>query len=299
MIDHLEEFKQILIATTLLSNSYSVEWEKNANDIIDFMTTAFGIKDESDIIKKIITKEISNLSLVKEYNGIKSRRDYKIEYSDEDILYDIKGKILVSINNIGKNLTNHSSLLAEEFNYNDYSTYNPNNRFWVILRAASYGSVILTRQIAIMYALGIGCQQDYSFAILRLKQAAFWGDTTSMKLLSYILKLTNNDEKAKIYSELYNLSLKYLYDGVTVLPDEDKGKYSEECRLYFTYISSILQDIIINLNCPNINFSFLEAIFSDKPFSDKMRYINEFQKGDWKEVTNASCKPLKNFGFIK
>ena len=299
MIKNLEEFKQILTSTTLLSNSYSKEWKNDAVIIIEFMSKAFEIEDETDTIINVILNEISNLSLVQEYNAIKSNRDYNTEYTEEDILYDIKGKIIAYIDKIGEELNKYDFSLSEEFDYKNYSTYQAHNRFLVTLRASRLGIVLLTRQIAIMYALGIGCEKDLYFAKLRLKQAAFWGDITSMKILSYIYSLENNKEKAKLYANLYELSNTYLNDGVTVLPDDDKKNYSEEERLYFTYISSINQDIIINGNVPNINFSFLEAIFSNKSYNVKMNYINNFHRGEWKEATNASCEPKEKFGFIK
>lgn len=70
MIKNLEEFKQILTSTTLLSNSYSKEWKNDAVIIIEFMPKAFEIEDETDTIINVILNEISNLSLVQEYNAI-------------------------------------------------------------------------------------------------------------------------------------------------------------------------------------------------------------------------------------
>ena len=65
MIKNLEEFKQILTSTTLLSNSYSKEWKNDAVMIIEFMSKAFEIEDETDTITiEILVDEDSMGSVI-------------------------------------------------------------------------------------------------------------------------------------------------------------------------------------------------------------------------------------------
>lgn len=145
--------------------------------------------------------------------------------------------------------------------------------------------------------MGIGCKKDYDKAIYRLTQCAFWGDIPSMYYLGYTNKLNNNLELSEVYYDLAYLAKEYLYTGITVLPADVKKVHLPKAVLFYTYISSILQDIIYRRKESNINRSFLEALSSPGlDYYKRMNLINNYYEEDWKEITNTSIKPIK-FGF--
>lgn len=94
------------------------------------------------------------------------------------------------------------------------------------------------------------------------------------------------------------MSEKYLKSGYTILPDAVKNLYSKEAQTYYVYISSIKQDVVYAYDKTAIDFSFVEAITSDSlDYFEKMEYINNYEKKEWKNVTNSSEKPPKKLGF--
>ncbi|MEG2451022.1 MAG: hypothetical protein RSB09_04735, partial [Clostridia bacterium] len=91
---------------------------------------------------------------------------------------------------------------------------------------------------------------------------------------------------------------KYLFAGYTVIPEKAKALYSEKARIYYVYISSIFQDIVHTQKVVDINFSFIEAITSDKiDYFKRMSFINNYSDQQWKEITNSSQSPTKKLGF--
>ena len=74
--------------------------------------------------------------------------------------------------------------------------------------------------------------------------------------------------------------------------------FLKEAQTYYVYISSIKQDVVYAYDKTAIDFSFVEAITSDSlDYFEKMEYINNYEKKEWKNVTNSSEKPPKKLGF--
>lgn len=299
LLENIEQTKQILLSTTLLSNNISSVWITEAKKLVYFICKAYDINEDINDYCELIVDEVSNLSLINEYKGLRSIKKYNEEYTDLDLLYDLKGKELVQISLIDRFLVQKGSSLAGEFEYNAYQAYNPIERTKVITDASSCGSTLLTCQAGLLYATGIGTSKDLEFALLRFRQCAFWGYIPALKYASYIYKLMGNKQMSDIYNETYLLCSDYLHDGITIIPDRDQNKYCEDAKLYFNLITSIYNDIIVPKSLTTIDFSFLEVIFQNSlTFEEKMKFINNYDYKDWQKITIDAKRPKKvRFGF--
>ena len=290
-------FYNMVLSTTIMTNALSKEFKDDAKKIICFIGKSFKLSDDfiSESTSFILDKLVA-LGLTTDQQAIYSSREYGEEYSEEDALFDIKGDVLSKLQSLQK--IESADVNASWFDYSHYKTYNAAVRFTKINIAGATGNIIATRQIGILRALGIGCEVDLNEALKRFTQCAFWGDIPSMLYLAYSYSLNNDKENSSLYYELAELSSKYLLAGYTVLPEKIKSEYSEKARLYYVYISTIKQDVVFAYNRFNIDFSFIEAVTSDSlDYFQKMNYINNYEKKEWKNVTNSSEKPSKKIGF--
>ncbi len=287
----------MVLSTTIMSNSPTQEYEKDAKKIIEFIGKAY--KLDGELIKhctSVILNDLSSLALTTDQEAVYSSRKYGDVYGEKDVLFDIKGDVLSKLQNIGKQ--SNPEINESWFDYSHYKTYQSNVRFSKIKSASACGNVIATRQVGILQMLGIGCEKNSADAIRRFKNCVFWGNIPAMFFLAYAYEKIGDNKQSKIFYELAEMSRKYLKAGYTVLPHEAKQKYSEEARTYYVYISTIKQDVVYAYNKPNIDLSFIEAISSDKlDYFARMNYINNYDRKEWKNVTNSSEKPSRELGF--
>lgn len=296
VFDNYDAFSLMIFSTTMMSNTRSKNFNSDAKRIISFIGKAYGFSDAFiGLCHDLILGELSEMALYGDRSAFYSNG--KIEGTDDDLdkLFYIKSEI---ISKLQREENNNPSLYNDLLDLNHYHVYQPNILYSKIKTASVSGDIIVVRQMGILNAMGIGCEVDYKKAIVRLRQCAFWGDIPSMYLLSYVYKLSGDEEKSKKYNELASLSDKYLLYGYTVLPAEETKEYSQEAKEYFAFVSTILQDIVINLNKPRIDFAFLEVVFSnDLDYYKKMYYINKYNSSEWREITQPSINPNKKFGF--
>ncbi len=292
-----DAFYNMVLSTTIMSNSITSEFENDAKEIIGFIGKAYGIND--DLIFDccdIILNRLMQLGLIADQRAVYGGRSLGNEYSDDDILMDIKVDVLTKL----QSMTNIDNIEINPnwFDYTHYKTYQADIRFSALNTTSAGGNLIATRQVGILQTLGIGCPEDKDAAIKRFIQCVFWGDIPSMYFLSYTYLLAGNDKKSKLFYELASLCSKYLNTGCTVLPDEVKNSYSEESRTYYAYVSTIKQDIVYAYKKNVIDLSFIEAITSDSlNYLQRMEYINNYENKEWKNVTNSTAKPEVKFGF--
>lgn len=292
-----EAFYNMVLSSTIMSNAQTTEYKRDAQVIIDFIGKAYGLDQKlTDYCTDVILKELVRIGKTTDQMASYTLRSYDKEYTDMDSLYDLKGDVLATIQNLGGSEDPHINW--GWFDYSHYKTYQPEIRFAKIKTASSAGNLITTRQTGLLYAVGIGCEVDYDKAIRRLMQCVMWGDIPAMYYLARTCELAGEVKQAQIMRELADISQKYLNEGCTVIPAKDKTEYSEEARTYYTYVSSIKQDIVSAYGKKNIDFSFIEAILSDSlDYYARMDYINNYERQSWKEVTNSSAKPSKKIGF--
>ncbi len=295
-----EAFYNMVLSTTIMSNTSTPELDNDARRIIEFIGKAYKFEDK--FIEKctsIILDELSSFALTIDQDAVYTSRELGDKFSDKDVLFDIKGDVLNKLNGIFESRDEKIiGINRNWFDYTHYKTYEAHVRFSKINIASASGSLICTKQAGILKILGIGCEENLEEGIYRLMQCAIWGDIPSMYLLAYAYKLAGNEEKSKLFYEISEISKKYLNVGYTELSKEVRKQYSEEAYIYFVYIATIKQDIINACHMKTIDFSFIEAITSDKlDYYKRMYYINNYERKEWKEVTNSSREPSKVIGF--
>ncbi len=290
-------FYNMVLSATIMSNTASDEFDADAKRIIDFIGKAYKMDD--DFISRcsqVILEELVSLGLTTDQQAVYSSREYGDKFTGKDVLFDIKGDVLSRLQKIGE--SERVDINKNWFDYSHYKTYDANVRFSKIYMASATGNLISTRQVGILKALGIGCEKDIDESAKRLTQCVFWGDIPSAYLLAYVYALSGDEKKSALYYEVAELVNKYLNSGYTVLPDEAKKTYSKDACTFYVYISSIKQDVVYAYNKASIDFSFIEAITSNKiDYFTRMSFINNYDMRDWKEVTNSSVKPSKRLGF--
>ncbi len=294
-----EIFYNMVLSTTIMSNSRCEQLSLDSEKIIDFIGKAYDL--DEDFIKDcafVIINDLSRLGKTTDQLAVYANRQIDDSYTDEDSLFDIKGDVLATLQQISELEKHKFSAYRGWFDYSHYKSYQPDIRYSKIYIMSSSGNLISTRQVGILNALGIGCEQSYDSAITRLLQCARWGDVPSMHYLAYVYKLKGDEVNYKLFKELSDLSEKYLRTGVTVLPEKENEKYSEEARNYYACISTILQDIVQFHDLSKINFSFLEAVFTNSlDHYARMDYINHYKELAWRNLTNSSIKPPQKLGF--
>lgn len=294
LLEQNEALKEILLATSILSNNSNPAWREDSSKLIKFICKAYNIEDLAESYIDVITNKIDNLSLINEYKGLRQSHEFDDEYTEIDSFYDLKGKTLLQLAVIDGKLDSLGFPFPNEFTYDTNSNYLPSYRFETILKASSYGDIQMTCQIGLMYATGVGYMVDYDFAIVRLKQAAFWGYVPAFKYLSKVYELIDDKENMELYKELYEVSTLYFYDGIPAIPDEVKDMYNEKTIELFQIISSIYQDIVVP-NGSRINYQFLEVIFTESiPNTKKLHYVNNYHTSEWKLALNVKNNKLLN-----
>lgn len=292
-----DTFYNMVLSTTMLSNALTPAYEEDAKLIIDFIGNAYG-KDAvfNDKCKTIILEQLSSLGLTTDQQAVYRNRSFGMELTDQDALFDIKGDVLTKLQGLMQ--TKNPEINAGWFDYSHYKTYQANVRFSKIRTTSSTGNLLATRQLGIMQAIGVGCTANLEEAVKRFSQCVFWGDIPATYYLAHVYSIIGDTEKSNLFYELALLNEKYLRGGYTVLPESAKKSFSEEACTYYAIISTIKQDIIYALNKNVIDFSFIEAITSEElTYFEVMNYINNYERKDWKNVTNSSVDPNKKIGF--
>ena len=107
-----------------------------------------------------------NIGLITDYQAVAST-ELLSEYDKDNIeLYEIKGRVLEEIAVAETQIYNPSEMsIANKIKSNMkyeyfHHPYNAKFRFWQLDRLMKNGNIDITRQIAVLYTLGIGCQSD-------------------------------------------------------------------------------------------------------------------------------------------
>lgn len=297
IFNNYEAFYNMVLSTTIMSNVQSTKFKEDSSKIIDFIGKSYKLDKELVCeCEELINNKLSSLALVLDQEAVSSCRNVNNEFTDIDILLDIKCDVITKLQGLSEK--NNNDINSIWFDYNRYIPYKDSVRFNKINITSATGNLITTRQIGLLRALGIGCEVDLKESIKRLTQCIYWGDIPSIHYLAYVYKLLGDTKNSKIFTELGELSEKYLLAGYTVLPDEVKSHYSQESRTYYIYISTIKQDIVYAYNRNNIDFSFIEAItLENLDYFQIMNFINNYEHKTWKNLTNSSEAPAKKLGF--
>ncbi len=291
LINHYEVFNQMVLSTTLLGNNVEENWKIHSANIISFLGEAYNLP--AHLIyhaQEIIINDISSLFLVSDANYI-----FNTNTKSNTFIYETKAKTILFLQAF------YSEQKPYFLNYTHRNNFYPEIHFRNINEASRYGHFIACRQLGILYALGIGVEKNYDKALLKLKQSAYWGDITSIYLITYIYKLLDDSVNYNIYLDLIKLMNNYFKDGITIVTDKSYNKKAVEI---FTLIASIFQDVVkLHKNKHLIiDYSFVEVMLLDRvSINEKHRYINDYVYAKWRDASNNpnKFKTTNNFGFLK
>ena len=295
IFENYEVFYNMIMSTTLLSNSQNDNYVRDAGRIINFFAEAYGLESElSNKMYYVILSDLINFGLNSDKEVEKQNRSFDRNYDVNDKLNEVKCNVLDEIEVLCKRFSTDQKV--NYFDYSFYHIYDARVRYYELNASAKLGVISVVRLLGIMNALGIGCDKDYDKATIRFTQCAYWGDIPSMYLLKYIYSKNGKKKEAKTIEDLITLSKKYLNMGITVLPE--KLSECKEAQELYVYISSILQDVVINLNKVDIVFSFVEAMLLENlSYEDKLDLINNYRNERWKALTNAVNITNNRVGF--
>ena len=281
----------MLLATAVMTNTFSPDAVRDCTDVIDFIGDAYGVSDEYKAqAAEVILHDLAIVATVQDFTAFDAAKEFDAEYTDFDRYAEVKNEIISMLENLRKN----TYLQAPGWvNYTHYCVYQREMRYRRLREHSVTGDLISTRMEGIVLALGIGCEKDTAAAERKLLQCSLWGDITAAKYLARVARMSG-DGRAVYLSEYAELLDTYLAGGITVLPDKVKAKYSNEACLLYVYTSSIKYDVVYSLGNPKIDFSFLEVIMSDIPFAEKMTYIDEYERKVWKKRTNSITETAKS-----
>ncbi len=291
LFDRYEVFYNMLLATSVMTNTYSDDAIEDAKKIINYIGEAYGV--DADYIKeaeRVILYDLATIATVQDFTAFDAAKSFEREYDDFDRYAEVKNEIVAMLENTRKHSYDQS---CGWVNYSHYCVYQAQMRYRRLREHSVTGDLISTRMTGILLALGIGCEKDTVAAERKLLQCALWGDIPSAIFLAKAA-LDSGDKRHSYFSEYAKLLSDYLAEGITVLDDSVKAKYSDEACLLYVYTSSIKYDVVYSLNNQKIDFSFLEVIMSDIPFAEKMTYIDEYERKVWKKRTNSISEAAKS-----
>lgn len=286
----------ILITTTMLSNDFNTELENDSSYLIDFIGGVFSLsKEEIEECKRLVLDELTVVSTVQDANAFFANQGDRDFPKIGQYLY-LKCDAILKLKNIYQkfNKVNFNQIY---FEYRYLRPYYPDIRFKELVDSSVNGDVDINRTVAILLAAGVGCEKDIDAAIYRFKQCAFWGDISSLYFLKHLFEIKGEEKEKKLFSNLCVLS-SYLSNGRTNIPNIKKKEYDQLTSDTFSLIASIKQDIILDYNIYDIDYSFVEIMLLDNiDYYKKMKCINEYKNQWWKELTNSSSDPSKKLGF--
>lgn len=284
---NFDAFDLMVVSTTFLSSTIFEEFKKDAEQIISFISSAYDLDNETrDEFYKLIMGDMQKIGLADDYVALSN-----LEFLDDVdynnlTYYEIKGKAIETVYNssIKPYFYNKESMRAsyEKMRYDSFHhVYDSVLKFKQIEFQASFGDVNSTRQLGIMYYLGIGCERNIESAITYLRRSMFWGDIASTALLSEIY-LINRNVCASKYKQLFELERDYLMKGKTDIVDVKD--ISADNRRKFILISMIKQYLVINSKMSEINIPFINVIDGDSiSFKEKCALIISFDEMTWRK----------------
>ncbi len=274
-INNYEAFKEMVISTTLLGNKVDDNWKKDSLEILNFIGSAYNLNKEDLLdFEDIIINKLSKLFLI-------SDAKYNLNVDiNSSYYYDTKSSMIIFLQSFYSPLENYW------LDYNYLNTYFPEIHFYNMNEASKFGHLIASKQIGLLYALGIGVEKNYRKAIHKFMQCAFWGDIPSVYMLAHIYKLLDDEINYSVYKDLIVLVEKYLNAGITEVNEPNINKKSIEM---FSLISSIFQDVVKPDSNKHlvIDYSFTEVMLLESvSLKNKHYYINNYTKANWRDASN-------------
>lgn len=268
--NEFEAFHTMCLSTALMSTYNSNEFDIDADKIITFIGEAFNLK--KDVIKSFkdcILGDMMKIGLITDYQAIASVELLSEEDKENIELYEIKGRIIEEIANCeAQNYTILDVRLANQIRANMkyeyfHHPYNSKLRFWQLYRLMKNGNVVITRQVALLYILGIGCEQDFEKAEESLLECLLWGD------------------------EISEILIRELYKRTGKTPKEISGL----AKILNAHIIAPKKDALINKELAKM------LILDELSYKDKVELILNFNEKTWKNATLLIKNKENHIGF--
>lgn len=291
--ENYEAFYLMTLSAAFLNSAAFGEFDRDAGKVLSFIGKAYELDDAAvSAFSDLILGDMMKIGLVSDYHALSAIDDLSASDRDNLIFYEIKGRALEEVNcsnrrgyfhaNSRLNQEMKAGMKYESFHH----AYDSVVRFVSLKQQACFGDLNSTRQLAILYALGIGTAKDTEKAKMYFKRCVMWGDVTSTILLKEVCSGEKDDKGSKEYGELYRLEKKYLEDGVIDLPEEEKTTDAIKDR--YLCIALIKQYIVVQEKMPEINIAFLNALSQPElSLKARLNYISRYKDLAWK---NSVCR---------
>ena len=192
-------FREMLLATTALSNRSSKKYDEDCKAIIDFIGKAYHLKEELiEYCKKVILDELIAISTDQDITAFVNSHTYEGELDELDSLFNAKCDVIGVIRNFGE--VRSPQLSAAWFDYSHINPYYPEIRYQQLSIAASTGNVVANKIVGILSVLGIGCEATKDMilsGVYRLRQCAMWGECT--RVVSRLRRQRTSDRQKPVY----------------------------------------------------------------------------------------------------
>ena len=290
--ENFDVFHTMCLSSSLMSTYNSKDFDEDAGKILSFIGKAFKLpqKTTKDFINCILD-DMMNISLISDYHAVSST-DFLSDADKENIeLYEIKGHILeevanceaqnYSISDIRISNQIRAAMKYEHFHH----PYNSKLRFWQLLRLSKNGNIAVTRQVAILYALGVGCEENFKKSEENFLKCILWGDKISAILISELYRIYKRAQDAN--AEFYKM---YFCDE----PDFKSTTVFE----YWNLMNLLSTYIIAPKKDPLINHELARLLISDKlSYEKKVDLILNFNEKSWKNIYFLTKKNKNFIGF--
>ena len=288
--DNFDAFHTMCLSTSLMSTYNNKAFDSDAYRIITFIGEAFKLPQETICaFGRCILGDMMNIGLITDYQAVAST-ELLSEYDKDNIeLYEIKGRVLEEIAVAETQIYNPSEMsIANKIKTNMkyeyfHHPYNAKFRFWQLDHLMKNGNIDITRQIAVLYTLGIGCQSDLQKAEEHFLKCILWGDEISAILIDELYQ-----KKGGTNSAFYQL----LSDN---LPKDTYDIRVWEYRQLKRFLNAF---IIAPRKDPYINHELADVLISDKlSYQNKVELILNFNEKTWRNVSLSTHSTDNRIGF--
>lgn len=288
--ENFEVFHTMCFSTSLMSTYNCKEFDLDAHKIITFIGEAFELSQETiNEFESCILGDMMNIGLITDYQAVSSTELLSDNDKESIELYEIKGRILEEIaidealnyNMSDMRIANQikSNMKYEYFHH----PYNAKLRFWQLNKLMKKGNINVTRQIAILYALGIGCEIDFRKAEENFLKCILWGDEISAVLIDKLYR-----KSGKINSEYHKIFSSNRPEEVT---DIKFLEYWQLVKLVHTNIIAPKKESLINNELANM------LISSKLSYQNKAELILNFNEKTWRNVYLLMNNKENHIGF--
>lgn len=290
--NHYEAFYMMTLSVAFLNSAAFGEFDYDAEKVLAFIGRAYRLDDE--VVREfsgLILGDMMKIGLVSDYHALSAIDDLSDRDRDNLIFYEIKGRVIEEVNRSNRrsyfqansriNQDMKAGMKYESFHH----AYDSVVRFESLRQQAGFGDLNSTRQLAILYALGIGTGQDLEKAGMYLERCVMWGDVASTVLLQEVCSCGKDDKGSKEFMELYRLEKLYLKDGIINLPEKEIAADTVKNR--YLCIALIKQYLVVQGKMEEIDIAFLNAISQPGlSLKDRFHFISRYKDFMWK---NSVC----------